>query len=829
MHRNGWKGLKMKTCGWIVLGLAWGWASLPVCAAPEDSIQSVGAEIKPVSAAKAQPTRQLRSVRAGLASVPIQLRLPELDLGPVAAEDAQADPLEKGIRIGVVRPVPETAVASKTQNRGGSWTTLPDGSHVWRLSIESPGAIGIRVQISGLSLPKSCEIVAYATGDPAQIRGPYAPRSLNGRNRFWTGTVFAEGVTVECECPPNVSLDEVHFEVKQIVHIYRDPLVPEKVGSCHNDVTCYPTWATVGNGVAGIGSLGDSGYMWCTGCLLNDQFPATFIDYFMTANHCVANQGEADDTEFYWFYQTSTCNGAAPSLSSVPLTGGGADYLAGRTEAVGNDFAFLRLRTASPGGVTYAGWSTAAPGTSENLAGIHHPDGSYKRISFGRWDSQDTDFWYVQWYDGVTEPGSSGSPLFNAQQEFIGQLYGGYSACDNLSGIDFYGRFDVSYPYVKQWLANPAIDVLPESRLHSAQTAADQTIAVTAADDWTATANATWITITGGAAGTGDGTVTYSVAANAGAVRSGTITVAGGGVSRTFAVNQWPAPATPGVSAEGDVDGNGLADLSVYHPATGNWHLLFNSGAQWVVPWGWSATLPVPADYNGDGMLDFAVYHPATGNWYIRESGEGQSRTVQFGWSATVPLPGDYDGDGRADLAVYHSAAGRWYFLCTTAGRYDVQWGWSSAIPVPADYDGDGRTDIAVYHPASGLWQILKSSTGGAIQKNWGWSSAIPVPADYDGDGKADIAVFHRASGTWYVSYSGGGSRTKQFGWSTTIPVAADYDGDGAADLAVYHPATGNWYILKSTTGGIRTQNWGWSAAQPTLLYPLIHSWFGLP
>ncbi len=388
----------------------------------------------------------------------------------------------------------------------------------------------------------------------------------------------------------------------------------------------------------------------------------------------------------------------------------------------------------------------------------------------------------------------------------------------------------IGSPKVLQIVQEPSpLSMAPASRVHSGTSVAGQTISIVASVPWTATANASWIAIVSGTSGTGNGTVTYEVISNGGEPRSGTITISGGGINCTFTVYQWPMVATPGVSAEGDVDGNGVADLAVYHPATGNWHLLFDSGVQWVVPWGWSATLPVPADYNGDGMLDFAVYHPATGNWHIQESGVVQSRTVQFGWSATVPVPGDYDGDGKADLAVFHPASGRWYFLCSTAGRTSVQWGWSTTIPVPADYDGDGVTDIGVYHPASGLWQILKSSTGGAIQKNWGWSSAIPVPADYDGDGKADIAVFHRATGNWYISYAGGGSWTKSFGWSSTIPVAADYDGDGAADLAVYHPATGNWYILKSTTGGIRTQNWGWSSAKPTLLYPLIHSWFGLP
>ena len=281
-------------------------------------------------------------------------------------------------------------------------------------------------------------------------------------------------------------------------------------------------------------------------------------------------------------------------------------------------------------------------------------------------------------------------------------------------------------------------------------------------------------------------------------------------------------------ATDSDMDGDGAADIAVYHPAAGNWHLIQSARGGRTRQFGWSEALPVPADYDGDGLMDIAVYHPAVGNWYILESSTGQRRIVQFGWGATVPVPGDYDNDGKADLAVYHQAAGRWYFLCSTAGRYSVQWGWSEAIPVPADYDGDGATDIGVYHPARGSWDVLPSSFPaiGPIQKQWGWGEAIPVPADYDGDGKADIAVFHRATGNWYIW---GRRQPANWGWSEVTPVPADYDGDGAADLAVYHPQSGNWYIHKSTTGDNMVRNWGWSEARPILLYPLIHSWFNLP
>ena len=56
---------------------------------------------------------------------------------------------------------------------------------------------------------------------------------------------------------------------------------------------------------------------------------------------------------------------------------------------------------------------------------------------------------------------------------------------------------------------------------------------------WTAVSQAPWITITAGANGTDDGTVTYSVAANATSLpRTGTITVAG----QTCTVTQSPEP-----------------------------------------------------------------------------------------------------------------------------------------------------------------------------------------------------------------------------------------------------------------------------------------------
>jgi hypothetical protein len=57
-------------------------------------------------------------------------------------------------------------------------------------------------------------------------------------------------------------------------------------------------------------------------------------------------------------------------------------------------------------------------------------------------------WWIDAWEAGVTEPGSSGSPLFDQNHRIIGQLYGGAAACSgsvNNGAFDYYGRFGVSW------------------------------------------------------------------------------------------------------------------------------------------------------------------------------------------------------------------------------------------------------------------------------------------------------------------------------------------------------------------------------------------------
>ena len=287
-----------------------------------------------------------------------------------------------------------------------------------------------------------------------------------------------------------------------------------------------------------------------------------------------------------------------------------------------------------------------------------------------------------------------------------------------------------------------------------------------------------------------------------------------------------------------DFDGDGTADLAVYDPMSGNWYIRYSLPTKFrpseqVVQWGWPGGLPVPGDYDGDGLTDVAVYHPSSGNWFMACSAAG-ARYAQWGWSEAVPVPGDYDGDGTTDVAVYDPIRLNWHLRMSAAGDQAVAWGLSNSVPAPADYDGDGVTDLATYRPATGTWSIryrhFAKYRPSEQTVQWGWSEAVPVPGDYDGDGAADIAVFHRETGNWYLLCSATGVRVEDWGWSESTPVPADYNGDGVADVSVYHQPAGNWYELESGSGlSSGAIPFGWSAARPVLLSPLIHSWFGLP
>ncbi len=116
---------------------------------------------------------------------------------------------------------------------------------------------------------------------------------------------------------------------------------------------------------------------------------------------------------------------------------------------------------------------------------------------------------------------------------------------------------------------------------------------------WTASSNANWIAITSGGSGSGNGPVAFSVAANTGAARTGTLTVAG----HTFTMAQAAAAAppctyaiSPTSASLGDTGGTGSIDVT---SATGcAW--TGTSNASWI-------TVTSGGSGSGNGRLAFSV------------------------------------------------------------------------------------------------------------------------------------------------------------------------------------------------------------------------------
>ena len=155
-------------------------------------------------------------------------------------------------------------------------------------------------------------------------------------------------------------------------------------------------------------------------------------------------------------------------------------------------------------------------------------------------------------------------------------------------------------------------------------------------------------------------------------------------------------------------------------------------------------------------------------------------------------------------------------------------------------FDPNGITQVQ-FRVNGGVWQPMTSVSGNPNLWQGVWNaSALPEgehtvdvqatagsgvrmdtvttyltvtrPGDYDGDGRKDIAVWRPGDGTWYfIRSSDGGVTTNQWGAGSLndVPVPGDYDGDGKTDIAVWRPEDGRWYILRSSDGGVTTNQWG--------------------
>ncbi|MCG3133107.1 MAG: hypothetical protein HMLKMBBP_00200 [Planctomycetes bacterium] len=440
----------------VLLGLALAAAAAPAAAqeapgaeGPRD-LPLLGDAASPEAARKAWPGGASKSARAPARRV----SLPPIDEASLRAQDEveKARPgalAKRWSRVGVERATGVIRVPPRP-SRWRDAETGGDGSRTWTALVESAGARGVRVKFSRASLPPGAELIVSDADEPKEAYGPL--RMPEDGGFLMSPTVFGERVRVTLRVPEE-SLDRrVSLEIDGITHRYKAPDEPSHVHddgaglaanlSCMNNIACDATWnANVSRAVARYEFTSGGSTFLCSGTLLNDSDPNTTIPYFLTANHCVSTDKVARTMEFFWDYKASTCGGSPPSIGSVPRTVGA--QLSVTSDST--DVTLVRITGTLPSNRYFCGWNAATPQEGITVLGVHHPEGEHMRISYGELTDRTGAFHTVTWDDGVTAQGSSGSALFNAQQQVIGQLCCGLSFCNALRDPDDYGRFDVSY------------------------------------------------------------------------------------------------------------------------------------------------------------------------------------------------------------------------------------------------------------------------------------------------------------------------------------------------------------------------------------------------
>lgn len=329
-----------------------------------------------------------------------------------------------------------------------NWEKSADG-YTWSHRITAPNAVSLNFGFTKFRLPERASLRIYSADRTQYIR-PFTAEDNNIHNELWTPVILSDDVIVELSVPEH-AINQVELELGQVGQGFRTfGQSTAKSGSCNIDVACSESngWEEEVNSVAVISTGGST---FCTGFMVNntnnDKTPL-----FMTAAHCRIKASNAASLVTYWNYQTSKCKGSRDGKLDQFNTG--AVHLASYTNS---DFTLVKLlKEPNPEWkVNYAGWdATGASGTK--AVGIHHPSTDEKSISFENdatvissygGSSSPGDSTHVQvpdWDKGTTEPGSSGSPLFDANHRVIGQLHGGGAACGN-DLPDYYGRLHTSW------------------------------------------------------------------------------------------------------------------------------------------------------------------------------------------------------------------------------------------------------------------------------------------------------------------------------------------------------------------------------------------------
>jgi hypothetical protein len=398
----------------------------------------------------------------------VKIEMPIINIQKIIAEDHVED-LNKSTpyRVGVPHNV------NYNFNNSGTWSILPNGDRFWRINISSKNALHLSVNFNSFYLPEGATLHLY-NNDKTDLQGAYTIKNNNLAEMLGSWFVKGDNIWIEYFEPKEV-FNQGRFNINKIFHGYRlankhqidSDLAYLKInesGSCNHDVNC-----SVGvdfnskkdNLKHSVAFINLGGFI-CTGALVNNT-SNNKTPYFLTANHCL---GSTNPAVYAMRFNWISPNNLSCGTNSNSVQGPTNQIMNGsvlRSRSASSDFMLLQLNSSvnPTWDIEYAGWDRTDNNPTYEV-GIHHPSGDIMKVcrdnsGATKAVSGTTDVWLIGgvsagtgngWEIGVTEGGSSGSPLFNQNGHIIGQLFGGQAACIGINDnneFDIYGRFATSW------------------------------------------------------------------------------------------------------------------------------------------------------------------------------------------------------------------------------------------------------------------------------------------------------------------------------------------------------------------------------------------------
>ncbi len=337
-----------------------------------------------------------------------------------------------------------------TPENSGRWFTLADGTRVWRLGIRSAGAYSVNILFSEYRLPEGAQLFLY-NPEQTHVLGAFNHLNNSDRDKLPVSLVRGDELIIEYQEPVNVAFHG-RLKVGEVNHDYRDIRGYEPKDNnttshwCMNTPACFKettdSYDDIGRSVVLIIINGETA---CSGTLINN----TLNDgkpYLLTASHCLNKQFTVTNPDYeaiagnivtFFNYESPLCNVVMRGTEEMSMA---STHFRATNEKT--DMALLELTETPPAYYQpyYAGWNARDEGTAP-YAGIHHPNGSVKRVNMtdaieqASYPEREIGFienghWHVkEWTAGSTSGGSSGSGLFDGNNRIVGGLSGGESSC----------------------------------------------------------------------------------------------------------------------------------------------------------------------------------------------------------------------------------------------------------------------------------------------------------------------------------------------------------------------------------------------------------------